>query len=360
MPEISRRRTFTYAAVVLVVVSLAGRVLMPAPHRPGAAVAAPQLDAASEAPAKVVVHVVGGRRAPGLYRLNEGSRVDDAITKAGGATRRASLAGVNLAALVADGQQIAVPVRTPPPGGAGSDPAAAHGGATGGGRVHLNSATLEQLDAPTGGGAGHGAEHHRLPHRKRSLRLRRRTRHRLRNRSRAPRAAEGARRPLIARVRLTAPHVVVAALCLGLAGTLALQVHSAGVLLLAAEARRRRSPHRSSAHHAPRALAPCPGMVVGERSPRPARRERARQARRARGSCAGGGDRAGPAERVRDPGARQDSSLRPPRPARAGASRASAGACAAAGRDPGSRRQPSRATAGRGARSIRRGDVSSA
>jgi competence protein ComEA len=153
MPEISRRRALTYAAVVLVVVSLAGRALVPpAPDRTGAAAVAPRLTDATEPPAKVVVHVVGAVERPGLYRLDEGSRVDDAITKAGGATRRASLAAVNLAAPVADGQQIAVPTRTPSPGGAASDPTAAEGGAAAGARVHLNSATLEELDALPGVG----------------------------------------------------------------------------------------------------------------------------------------------------------------------------------------------------------------
>ena len=46
---------------------------------------------------------------PGLYRLEEGSRVDDAIGRAGGATGKAALELVNLAAPVADGQQVVVP-----------------------------------------------------------------------------------------------------------------------------------------------------------------------------------------------------------------------------------------------------------
>ena len=151
MPDISRRRALTYAACVLAVVALAGRMLAPTPsERPKAPPAAAQLDGEAEAPPEVVVHVVGAVARPGLYRLEDGSRVDDAIREAGGATPRAALGGVNLAAPVADGQQILVPAEaaaaTDDPAGAGSDGAAILEG----GRVHLNSATIEQLDALPG------------------------------------------------------------------------------------------------------------------------------------------------------------------------------------------------------------------
>ena len=62
-------------------------------------------------PRELVVHVAGAVLQPGLYRLAEGSRVDDAIAEAGGARPKAALDLVNLAAPVADGQQVVVPVR---------------------------------------------------------------------------------------------------------------------------------------------------------------------------------------------------------------------------------------------------------
>jgi competence protein ComEA len=74
--------------------------------------------------------------------------VADAVSSAGGATPKADLALVNLAAPLSDGQQIVVPARAPPVSAAG-------GGAPGGaasGPVHLNSATVEQLDALPGVG----------------------------------------------------------------------------------------------------------------------------------------------------------------------------------------------------------------
>jgi competence protein ComEA len=95
------------------------------------------------------VHVVGAVRRPGLYRLREGSRVADAVARAGGAGARADLALVKLAAPVADGQQVVVPARVEVGAVAPSGSGAAGSGT---GPVHLNSATLEQLDALPGVG----------------------------------------------------------------------------------------------------------------------------------------------------------------------------------------------------------------
>ncbi|MBD7918118.1 ComEA family DNA-binding protein [Cellulomonas sp. Sa3CUA2] len=59
---------------------------------------------------QVVVHVVGAVRQPGVVRLALGARVSDAIDAAGGGTPDAGLAGVNLARVLADGEQLVVPV----------------------------------------------------------------------------------------------------------------------------------------------------------------------------------------------------------------------------------------------------------
>ncbi len=93
----------------------------------------------------LVVDVAGAVRRPGLYRLRPGTRVDDAIAAAGGATRKAEIDAVNLAAPVADGEQIVVPARGP--GGAAVGAAA---GSSPSAPVDLNSATLEQLEALPG------------------------------------------------------------------------------------------------------------------------------------------------------------------------------------------------------------------
>jgi competence protein ComEA len=102
----------------------------------------------AEAPA-LVVHVVGAVRRPGLYRLREGSRVADAVERAGGATAKADQSLVNLAAPIADGVQIVVPRQAPEAAAAGAGGSATEAGASAG-PVHLNTATLEQLDALPG------------------------------------------------------------------------------------------------------------------------------------------------------------------------------------------------------------------
>jgi competence protein ComEA len=103
--------------------------------------------------APVFVHVVGQVRHPGLVRLESGARLADALRKAGGPTRRADLARVNLARLVADGEQIFVPRpgQAPPvaqPGPAGG--AAASPGPSA--PVDLNTADEAALDALPGVG----------------------------------------------------------------------------------------------------------------------------------------------------------------------------------------------------------------
>lgn len=60
-------------------------------------------------PAKLCVHVDGCVGAPGVYYLDEGSRIIDAVQAAGGAGADANTAAVNLAEVVQDGQQIVVP-----------------------------------------------------------------------------------------------------------------------------------------------------------------------------------------------------------------------------------------------------------
>ncbi|MFP5362170.1 MAG: helix-hairpin-helix domain-containing protein [Thermoleophilia bacterium] len=121
---------------------------------------------------RVTVHVAGAVRRPGVYRLREGARVDDALRRAGGPRGRADLSAVNLAAKLEDGRQVLVPERAPqaavagaPGGGAAGGPGAgggAGGGAAGGGGgaipgaaaapINLNTATLEQLDTLDGVG----------------------------------------------------------------------------------------------------------------------------------------------------------------------------------------------------------------
>jgi competence protein ComEA len=115
----------------------------------------------SRGPAQsALVHVAGAVRRPGVYRLRGGERVKDAVRRAGGARHGADLNAINLAARVADGQQVVVPRR----GAAGVSAAAGQASPAGGVAteagvggaaqppVSLNSATAEQLDTLDGVG----------------------------------------------------------------------------------------------------------------------------------------------------------------------------------------------------------------
>ena len=99
--------------------------------------------------ATVTVHVVGEVRRPGVYELPGGSRAVDAVTAAGGLLGAADQAAVNLARVVADGEQIAVP-REGEGGAVGAT--AGMAGTARPGKVDLNSASEAQLDTLPGVG----------------------------------------------------------------------------------------------------------------------------------------------------------------------------------------------------------------
>ena len=94
----------------------------------------------------VVVDVTGAVRDPGVYRLPAGSRVDDAVKRAGGETGKAELDSVNLAAHLADGQQVVVPERIPGSQAVGEVGA----GLEEDGPISLGTATAAELDTIAG------------------------------------------------------------------------------------------------------------------------------------------------------------------------------------------------------------------
>jgi competence protein ComEA len=142
------------AAVVLIAWTWLDRPrVIPAPGRPATTAAAPRTAPSSPAvgevaatSATVVVSVVGLVARPGLVTLRTGARVADAVAAAGGLLAEADPASVNMAAVVADGQQVAVGVPGASPGLPGA-PTAASAGV---GPVDLNSATAAELDALPG------------------------------------------------------------------------------------------------------------------------------------------------------------------------------------------------------------------
>jgi competence protein ComEA len=62
-------------------------------------------------PLTITVHVAGYVKNPGVYRLKYGSRINDGIIAAGGATSAANLDVINLATVLNEGEQIYVPKR---------------------------------------------------------------------------------------------------------------------------------------------------------------------------------------------------------------------------------------------------------
>jgi competence protein ComEA len=162
MPAVSRPQLVAYALAALVVLALGVRFMQ---GQARSAAVAPPTDASSSAPASAsasasvrieprqaavaLVHVAGAVRSPGVYRLREGERIQDAVRRAGGPRAGADLNAINLAAKVADGQQVVVP-RRGAAAAAGVD-AAGPGGPTQP-PVSLNTATAEQLDTLDGVG----------------------------------------------------------------------------------------------------------------------------------------------------------------------------------------------------------------
>ncbi|PTM59546.1 helix-hairpin-helix domain-containing protein [Desmospora activa] len=100
---------------------------------------------------ELVVDVKGAIKEPGVYRLEAGSRVKDAIKQAGGPTKEADMNVVNLAQPLTDGMALYIPVEGEEPTGVmmqEDSPASAGSGQTG--PINLNTATQEQLESLNG------------------------------------------------------------------------------------------------------------------------------------------------------------------------------------------------------------------
>ena len=151
----SRAQLAVYAALAVVLLLLGARWIRASESEAGESVAfasdpgpaasqeALEFEGAGE---DVVVHVAGAVRDPGVYRLPGGSRVTDAIERAGGVAPGGIGDAINLAAPLADGQQIQIPDRSQAPVGV----SAGTGLAADDGPISLGSATVEQLDTIEG------------------------------------------------------------------------------------------------------------------------------------------------------------------------------------------------------------------
>src|SRR6266511_1567525 len=160
MGSLSRSQLLVYGAVAVTLLLVGARWIRSA-DEPGSAAGGVSLSPASDSSGSpggsfgvdaqggedVVVYVAGAVSKPDVYRLPAGSRVNDAIQRAGGPTARAEVEGLNLAARLTDGQQIIMPARINGPGGA------AVGSSTAGTSedpISLGTATVEELDTIEG------------------------------------------------------------------------------------------------------------------------------------------------------------------------------------------------------------------
>lgn len=102
----------------------------------------------------IEVHVAGAVARAGVYLLEEGSRVYQAVEKAGGALEDADLERVNLAQPLYDGQQIIIPRQLQ--GGASGDETGlnpSESGSSQSGKININLATQSQLETLPGIGS---------------------------------------------------------------------------------------------------------------------------------------------------------------------------------------------------------------
>ena len=136
------KRILAYLAGVVICIAVLGMMVYVTSQPRGDAIVL--LPAPTQAP--LVVDVGGAVKMPGVYTLAPGSRVQDAITMAGGLTPEADPSTINLAAKLRDGQKVLVPAIVAEIAPAASLPDAAY-------PIDLNTATVAELDSLPGIGS---------------------------------------------------------------------------------------------------------------------------------------------------------------------------------------------------------------
>jgi competence protein ComEA len=146
MPQLSRAQLAVYAALAVAVLLIGARAIRTGQGEAATAAAysGGSFSVNTAGGGDLVVHVAGAVASPGVYRLPAGSRVTDALQRAGGPGPRALVDSVNLAARLADGQQVVIPEAVSAAAAAG--PSATMPDAP----ISLGTATVEQLDTIEG------------------------------------------------------------------------------------------------------------------------------------------------------------------------------------------------------------------
>jgi competence protein ComEA len=149
VPELSRSQLLVYGAIAIALLLVGARWLRSADAAApdeGGVVSAAGASSFEVEPGErgLVVHVAGEVDEPGVYRLPQGSRVTDAIERAGGPTAKALPDGLNLAAELADGQQVVLPSKSPGAATGTAAPGAPEG------PISVGTATIEELDTIEG------------------------------------------------------------------------------------------------------------------------------------------------------------------------------------------------------------------
>jgi competence protein ComEA len=157
VPELSRTQLLVYGAIAVALLLIGARWVRSADAGASSGAVASAGGSASTGDGgsftvhkggDAVVHVAGAVEHPGVYRLAAGARVTDAVERAGGATGDGDPNAINLAAPLADGQQVIVPEKAANrPSGVGG---ASSSGASTDGPISLGTATVEDLDTIEG------------------------------------------------------------------------------------------------------------------------------------------------------------------------------------------------------------------
>lgn len=130
--ESSMKRWVSFTAGVLLGIMIGGVICL---------VASPKLNSSISyisptTTTKIVISITGSVRNPGVFTLNYGSRINDAIEAAGGLSENANVDGVSLAQVLEDEENIFIPSTS-------NDIPSSISNSQG--KINLNTASLEEL-----------------------------------------------------------------------------------------------------------------------------------------------------------------------------------------------------------------------